>query len=390
MALALAAQGCGAPAQDEVVPIGLLLSYSGYLAANSTNSERALQMAIEAANDAGGVGGRRFRLLPRDTRTDVSKVAQPARELVEAGAALFIGPETASLAVSLLPIWEEHTVILPSFATSHAPFRKPDWWFLMGAGTARMACEIEAQLRADGRRRPLVLMDPNGYNSLLAWELTRTYGIRQMVLPANQGSNTSTVQPIIAADADAYVLAALPSAASSLLFALAAIGVLGDPRQWYLSPTLHTPALLQTIPKGALDGARGVAAGTVTDAADFRAAFERRWHDAPLDDAYAFYDAGAVAALALVRAVARDGTVPQGSGLSKHVLAVTHVEGLQVHWNELPVGFAELRQGREIEYVGLSGPMAFDTTGQTREANTKWWSIGGGAFFDIERRGDCH
>jgi hypothetical protein len=55
-------------------------------------------------------------------------------------------------------------------------------------------------------------------------------------------------------------------------------GALGSPSQWYLSPTLHTPALLETIPKGVLAGAHGVASGTVAGASDFRARFEERWH----------------------------------------------------------------------------------------------------------------
>ena len=51
-----------------------MLSYTGYLAANSINSERALLMAIEAANAAGGIDQRRVEVLARDTRSDPRKV----------------------------------------------------------------------------------------------------------------------------------------------------------------------------------------------------------------------------------------------------------------------------------------------------------------------------
>jgi ABC-type branched-subunit amino acid transport system substrate-binding protein len=51
---------CEAPPED-AIPIGLLLSYTGDPAANSINSERALRMAIEEANAAGGVAGRPVR-----------------------------------------------------------------------------------------------------------------------------------------------------------------------------------------------------------------------------------------------------------------------------------------------------------------------------------------
>jgi branched-chain amino acid transport system substrate-binding protein len=316
-------------------------------------------------------------------------VAQPARELLDAKVALFVGPDTPELAVELVPMLRSYTMMLPSFATAHSPFRRPAWWFVMGAGSGRMACELNAQLRADGRQRPLVLVESNGYNSGLGWELTRTYGIPQVFLPTNQLSNAATVQPITTWPADAYVLAALPASASSLVFALAAIGALGSPSQWYLSPTLHTPALLETIPKGVLAGAHGVAAGTVAGAADFRVQFEARWHDQPLDDAYPFYDAGAVAMLALQRAVLRTGAVPTESGLGEHVLAVTNGGGAAVRWNELARGMELLRQGTEVEYIGLSGPLEFDAAGQTSGASTSWWTIGPEGFDPVPNLGDC-
>ena len=47
-------------------------------------------------------------------------------------------------------------MILPSFATASDSNLKPPTWFVMGAGPARVACELVAQLQADGRRKPLV------------------------------------------------------------------------------------------------------------------------------------------------------------------------------------------------------------------------------------------
>src|SRR4051812_4121044 len=117
-------------------------------------------------------------------------------------------------------------MILPGFATAHADFRRPVWWFVMGAGTARVACELQAQLQHDKRTRPIVLMEPTGYNNLIAWEMVRRYGIPQVVLPLDQASSTTTVQPILRANADAFVLAAQPVTASSLLYAMAALGQL--------------------------------------------------------------------------------------------------------------------------------------------------------------------
>jgi ABC-type branched-subunit amino acid transport system substrate-binding protein len=386
---AVGALGCGDTAPGPTIPIGLMLSYSGQLAANSINSERAFRMAIESVNAAGGIEGRQLRVMARDTRSDPLKVSLPARELLDAGVAVFVGPDTNELLNQLRAVLSDRVVVLPSFATASIDF-KPDSWFVMGASPARMACELVAQLRAHDRRNPLVIVNARGYNSQLGYELSVRHGMPKFVLPTEEASTTSTARPIAAVDADAYVLAALPTSASPLIEALAAIGELEEPERWYLSPTLHTPAFLDSIPRGALPGAQGVSSGTAAGAADFRSRFYARWQDAPLDDAYPFYDSAALISLALQRAVARGGTISQaGTDLAPHLRAVSSGGGVAVRWDELDQGLALLREGQEVSYAGLSGSTAFDALGQIATAATNWWTIDERGFADIPKQSEC-
>jgi ABC-type branched-subunit amino acid transport system substrate-binding protein len=388
-----AAAGClSAPApDDEGVRIGLMLSYTGYLAANSINSERALVMAVDAANAAGGIAGQPLRLIEEDTRSNGNQVKEVARKLLEQDqVALFIGPDTTDLVTQLRTLLQGRTMILPSYATASDVEYKPASWFVMGAGISRVACEIMAQLRADHRTKPVVIVNPTGYTSSVSWELGNSYGVKKEVLPTDRASTANNVEPIANLDADAFVLAAFPSSASSLIYALAATGRLQDPDRWYLLPTLHTPAFLNTIPKDAMNGVHGVAPGTVAGAATFRAQFAARWLDAPLDDAYPFYDAGIISALALARAVARDGAIPTGTGLSHHLVAVTAPGGTRIGWDEVAKGFELLAAGQEVEYIGLTGSLNFDLSGQAvSTANTNWWTIGRTGFGDLTRVSDC-
>jgi ABC-type branched-subunit amino acid transport system substrate-binding protein len=399
VALLGAGGGCGdappaVPDPDEI-PIGLLLSFSGYNAASSVNSERALIMAVEAANALGGIEGRKLRVMAKDTRSRPgATVAEPASELFRAGAAILIGPDTIDLVTQIRPFLmeEQRTILLPSFGTaSDVGFGyKPPDWFVMGPGTGRIACELVQQLTADGMSSALVVANAKGYNSAIAWNLGNHYGMRKFILPAAGVSSIATVKSIVGMSATAYILAAFPADASSLIYAMAATGSLGDPSHWYLSPTLHNPAFLATIPKGVLAGARGVAPGTVAGAPAFRAAFIARWHDTPLDDAYPFYDAGMVTALAIEHAVLRTGSVPTGTGLTEDVRGVTRAgAAVVVQWNELEKGLKALRDGQDINYYGLSGKLEFDISGQTSSSATKWWSITGDGFSDLVRDSDC-
>jgi neutral amino acid transport system substrate-binding protein len=370
------------------IPIGLLLSYSGYLAANSVNSERAVIMAVDAANVGGGVDGRRFTVISRNTRSDVSAVKRQAQELLDAGVAAFIGPDATDFATALMPLLGSRTIILPSSNTSSDVEWRPSWWFVMGPGSSRFACELVSQLRADGRQKTLVIVNPTGQNVDLSWSLGLSYGLPKVIL--GDVLTAEDVRRILQERADSYVLAALPEAASSLVYAMTAAGSPKSPTQWYLSPTLHTPAFLESSPKGALRGARGVSAATGPGAAEFSVRFAERWQDAPLDDAYPFYDAGAVAVLAVARALARTGSIPDGTALGEHVIAVTRAGGLPVQWNELARGLELLKEGREVEYVGLSGVIQFDSSGQTPPPSTTWWTIGEDGFQDIGSQSDCH
>jgi hypothetical protein len=224
---------------------------------------------------------------------------------------------------------------------------------------------------------------------LLSWELTNRYGLPKYVLPTDQPATTLTVEPITSAAADSYVLAAFPAAGSSLVYALESLGAMDDPGRWYLSPTLHNPAFLESIPNGVLDGAHGVSPGTVAGAADFRKQFNELWGDVPLDDAYAFYDAGAITVLALERSMIRDGVLPTGTGLGAHIRAVTASGGKPIQWNELSQGLELIRQGQEVAYISLSGSTDFDAEGRTAASATKWWSITPEGFADIANEGDC-
>jgi ABC-type branched-subunit amino acid transport system substrate-binding protein len=387
------ALGCEEPSQDHPIPIGLLLAYTGTLAANSVNSERALLLAIERANHAGGVDGRRVQVVARDTHSDPRKVARSATELLDANIAVLIGPDNTDAAQALRLAIDPRTLILPSLATASDVGWKPPNWFVMGAGLGQFACELVTQAKAEGASNPLTVVSPSAYNSSLSFELLNSHGTPKYTVASDVMTSGTAIESLIQVlrTAPTYILAAAPTDASRLIYALTAVGALGDPTRWYLSPTLHTPVFLESIPRGVLNGARGVAPGTVAGAADFRTEFQARWQDTPLDDAYPFYDAGAIAVLALQRALSRTGIMPSPLGveMAEHIIAVTRAGGESVKWNELDRGLQLLRDGREIAYFGVTGQLQFDALGLAQNASTKWWSISPEGFTDLPNSAEC-
>ena len=70
-------------------------------------------------------------------------------------------------------------------------------------------------------------------------------------------------------------------------------------------------------------------------------------------------------------------------------MAVTGTDGVEVGWDELGRGLALLRDGQEIRYRALSGPLEFDITGQTAAATTHWWTIGHAGFQNTPSQSGC-
>jgi hypothetical protein len=93
--------------------------------------------------------------------------------------------------------------------------------------------------------------------------------------------------------------------------------------------------------------------------------------------------------LSLQRALVKDGKIPGGPDLGKHIVAVTGSAGIPVRWNELAQGLAHLRAGEEIKYGGVSGSLEFDGLGYARGQLTTWWTIGADGFAPREGKGDC-
>jgi branched-chain amino acid transport system substrate-binding protein len=66
-------------ADDNEVLIGAATSFSGWMAAFDTSPTHAAEIAIQDINAAGGVLGKKLRLVHIDTKTDAAQTARAAQ-----------------------------------------------------------------------------------------------------------------------------------------------------------------------------------------------------------------------------------------------------------------------------------------------------------------------
>ncbi|MCI8949943.1 MAG: ABC transporter substrate-binding protein [Lachnospiraceae bacterium] len=84
----------GEAASGETIKIGVLTDRSSVAAATVTWAEAGAILALEEANEEGGLNGVPFELVYRDTASDSANVAQKATELVNEGCIAILGPKS--------------------------------------------------------------------------------------------------------------------------------------------------------------------------------------------------------------------------------------------------------------------------------------------------------
>jgi branched-chain amino acid transport system substrate-binding protein len=100
--------GACVPAREaplEPVKIGVLASTSGALSSFGVELQKAVRLAQEQVNAAGGVfDGRPLELVVEDTGSDPATAATLATQLVDLGVVAFVGPETSGQADAVLDV----------------------------------------------------------------------------------------------------------------------------------------------------------------------------------------------------------------------------------------------------------------------------------------------
>ena len=113
---------CG-PAASPDVKLGAILSLQGAGAPYGQSIQRAVEMAVEHINAAGGVhvfevGQKPLILLVRDDQSQPAIGVQAAQELIEEGVVAVIGAVVSDVTLALAPVFQQAEIILMSPASS--------------------------------------------------------------------------------------------------------------------------------------------------------------------------------------------------------------------------------------------------------------------------------
>lgn len=145
--LSLALSACSSDSSPII--IGLSGQLTGELADLGVPSRNGAELAIEAVNAAGGINGRKLKLIAKDDGNTPERALQVDQELVAAGAVAVIGHMTSSQTMAVMPFFNENRVVLLS-PTASTPIltRKQDYFFRIILDNSHQSRELANYARS--------------------------------------------------------------------------------------------------------------------------------------------------------------------------------------------------------------------------------------------------
>lgn len=355
------------PAGDGVLTIGTLFPTTGATAFLAKAQDAGVELAVREINEAGGVNGKPVVVYHQDSGDASTQKAEASfDDLMSKSVDVIIGPSSSVLAERLLPkaISAGVVMISPS-ATSPTLTTLKDNGLLFRTIPSE-ALEGRALASIIGAKKVALIYYSDDAGRAVRDEFSQALKKSGGELVAAEGFSVTTNDPdkiisaLSSAKPDVVILSSPFSAMDknkAIILALTKAN-LGGAKLWLTSQNLADYS--QALPAGTLKDVNGILEGAPSDAA-----FEKRVKSADpsvADYRYAAeaYDATILAALAAIVA-------GNDSGLAvASVLRPISSTGIKC------TSFGEcldvLKTRKDIDYDGITGPIAFDSHGDLTSA----------------------
>jgi branched-chain amino acid transport system substrate-binding protein len=357
--------------------IGDVESYTGDVGALGPAADKSIKLAVGQLNKASKEDGLkiRFKLTTADDQSAAQTAVLAAKRLVDAGATCLTGPEITPNAIAILDsvTLAQHIPMFPE-ATSIALRSTPDdhtIWRTVPPDNLQakaLAIAVEEHLGTARGKTVAVGYENVPYGAGIAdafktdWESLGGKITALVGYNAGQPSYDSVAAAIVQGHPDAYVFADYPQTFATVADSLLRTGQF-NAHNLFVSDALAVSPIATGIPAAAENGAFATFAGSPTGT-PLAKAFNTLYLQAPgprrssLDTNE--FDSGILCGLA---AVAADSTSP--ARLNAEMPKISGPAGKQFTYLNLAAAMKALRAGVKIHYEGVSGPIDFNSQGDT-------------------------
>ncbi len=367
--------------------IGTLLPISGRLSSIGPDTKRAVDLAVQDINLAGGILGRQVEVLHKDTASTPEVARAAADDLIDQGATAMVGPVSSAVALAVVNQTDRPgtLVVTPGATTdrlssqddSDRVFRVPPSDGLQGFALA----ELLDQQDAGGVG---VLHVASSYGQAITRSLEPALEASQnahvvAVAPvaSDQANHTAAIETVEAAGPETVVYVGFPDPGAGLLTQAYEAGLL-DGREVVFTEGSMSQAFMEDVGSrtgqpGLLTGSHGTApTAFLAQGADraFRERFSQAYGHAPGLFAAEAYDA--TVAILLGMAAAQS---VQPADVSACLRAVWDPPGMAVDPGSLEDGLPAAVTGEPIDYQAVSGSEAWNETGDPARATFAFWEV---------------
>ncbi len=348
--------------------MGVLTPLTGAGSPYGPGMQKALQMAADDVNAAGGLlGGRSIRLFTEDDETSPEAAVRAAKKLIEVNRVIAIlGTWSSGVTMAVVPLTIQAGIL--EMSTSGAPelttlqdhnlvFRTQASNALFGVAFARAA-----KARGFKRAATMAFNNPSGLGNAgefaKQWKAMGNEVVASVVYQPNQATYRAELQRVLAAKPEVVVMGSyLPDTTIILKEWYQS----GEPVKWIGPAWAINQKLIETLGAGVVEGV--VAVDAVPDFdhpkyAEWAERLKKATGQDPVANPYAgmCYDMIAVMAPAIEAAGSADPKV-----FNAQMQRVSGPPGEKVY--TIADALAAVRRGRDIDYEGVSSRINFDAAG---------------------------
>ncbi|WP_083251486.1 ABC transporter substrate-binding protein [Acidihalobacter yilgarnensis] len=371
------------------IPIGIVLPTSGELSAQGQENVQMAQLAIQQIDKAGGPGVCRLKAVISNSQTKPAIGVDAAKKLVDLDhVPAIVGASSSGVSMAILTsvTAPSHVVQIspsstsPAFTTLAQQGKTGGYWFRTAPSDALQGVAMASVAHQQAKlKRVAVMYLNNPYGSGLAGRFEHEFKAMGGTVTASiafnprQPSYRSEVHQAMQGHPQALFLVGYPNTGEVIVREWISAG---GPHTYLFPDALHAPQFVSAIGGRYLDGHTWgtVPGNTRTRSLGYVAKAFKRAYGHPMSESYdaSTYDATAIAALAAYAAKA--GGAVTGARVRDMIPRVTDPKGAPIYASVRGFRKAEklLAAGKPIRYIGASGALHFNATGDVKGPMVVW------------------
>ncbi len=153
------------------IEVGFLGGLSGKFSDLGTATRNGALLAVEMANEAGGIGGRKLHLTELDDKQSSEVALQAMEEFKKQGVVAVVGPSTSSIAVAVTPVANQQQLLMIAPTATTNKLSGKDDYFLRSIGDASFYGTRAAQrhFQRQGVRSVALILDMANADYTESW-----------------------------------------------------------------------------------------------------------------------------------------------------------------------------------------------------------------------------